>query len=397
MKYFTNPPSRGRSKTRPAPFGRLASLFLLLSLALPLHDPVAATRRGAGKRPTGDPIERVWPLPPNTPRVRYLTSLRGSDDFRKKPGRWRRFFLGPEKETSTRLRKPYGVATDSTGRVYVTDTGLGAVVRFDQEARELRLLGHEGRGRLRTPIGIALDAEDRIFVSDVDLDRVFCFSAEGDLLMSLGADQGLRNPAGLAIDRDRGRLYVVDSHLHRVFEYTTQGDFLTTRGRRGRADGQFNFPTNIAVDRQGNLYVVDTGNFRVQIFDPEGEFVLALGGVGDGPGRFHRPKGIALDGDGHIYVADAAFNNFQIFNRSGELLLFVGAPGKEPGSFWLPAGIHIDAANRIHVVDQVNARVQVFQYLAAPQPTSPVNLAGDGAERSRVPVGRGDPETVKAR
>ncbi|MFQ5717975.1 MAG: 6-bladed beta-propeller [Acidobacteriota bacterium] len=358
-------------------FPRGTAMAITAAALLGLASANPAVARGSPKTdpPAAGP-ELVWPLQPELPRVRYLQAYHGSRDFRKKPSRWRRFLLGHEEEASISLRKPYGVTTGSDGTVYVTDTGFGAVVVFDPEARQVRLLGGGGRAALHTPIGIAIDAQERIWVSDADLDHVFCFSPEGEVILAVGQGEGLTNPTGIAIDRERQRLYVADSHLHQIVLYSTaDGAHIATLGSRGPGEGQFNFPTNVALDPEGNLYVVDTGNFRVQVFSPDGEFVSTFGEAGDGFGDFHRPKGIALDSEGHIYVADAAFNNVQIFDRQGQLLLFVGALGQKPGAFWLPAGVHIDEQDRIFVVDQVNARVQVFQYLteAAARARSKIN------------------------
>ena len=335
--------------------------FIICLLALQAPSPAAANPQ-AGRRaePASD---LVWPLPPDPPRIRYVGSLHSSSDFKKKSRRWTRFFLGPDKETGISLRKPYGVTTDSEGRVYVTDTGLGVVVMFDGDKQEVRQLGASGRVRLHTPIGIVFDDRGRLFVSDADLDQVFRFDSNGEVELALGGKEGLSNPTGLAFDPDRQRLYVADSHQHQIFLYSPDGEFLTRWGSRGSGPGEFNFPTNLTVDSDGNLYVVDTGNFRVQVLSPDGEHLQEFGKAGDGFGSFHRPKGIALDSDGHIYVVDAAFNNFQIFNSESQVLLFVGTLGKGPGDFWLPAGIHIDDSDQIYIVDQVNARVQIFQYL----------------------------------
>jgi len=307
--------------------------------------------------------ELVWPLPPDPPRIRYIDALHGATDMVKKRGAWKRLLLGPQTDPGITLHKPYGVVTDVLGRIYVSDTGLGAVLVFDPKAKEVRTLGTEGRGRLVTPVGLALDEQGRLFVSDVSLDTVFCFDEHEKVALALGRKEGMRNPAGLAIDKRRHRLYVADSHLHQILIYSTEGVFLDRWGSRGSEAGQFNYPTNVALDGDGNVYVVDTGNFRVQILDPEGEVLSTFGEAGDTLGSFHRPKGIAVDSQGHVYVADAAFNNFQIFDREGQLLLFVGGAGREPGTFWLPAGLHIDSQDRVFVADQINRRVQVFQFL----------------------------------
>jgi DNA-binding beta-propeller fold protein YncE len=196
---------------------------------------------------------------------------------------------------------------------------------------------------------------------------VFGYSPAGDLVIAIGHDGELENPAGMAIDGNRGLLYVADSKKHQVFCYSTaDGSSVRTIGRRGSEPGEFNFPTNVFVDKEGRLYVTDTLNFRIQSFDPEGMPLTAFGTLGDTPGSLNRPKGVGVDDEGHIYVADTSFNNFQIFDQAGQLLLFVGSVGSGPGEFFLPAGLFIDARNRVYVVDQGNARVQVFQYLRAP-------------------------------
>jgi DNA-binding beta-propeller fold protein YncE len=331
---------------------------LLLMLAFPA--PASARRSKTEGASAGQDL--VWPLPPDAPRVRYLETLSGTADFKKRSS-WRRVLLGPDTDPGIALKKPYGVATDSAGRVYVADTGQGAILIFDTATRQVRPLPTQGRVRLVTPIGLALDEMERIFVSDSELHEVFCFDGSGEVLLALGREQGMKSPAGLAIDKKRHRLYVADSHLHQILVYGTDGLFLGAWGTRGSGPGQFNFPTNLAVDGGGNVYVVDTGNFRIQVLDPEGKPVSSFGQPGDSPGDFQRPKGIALDSEGHIYVSDAAYSNFQIFDRDGRLLLDVGTVGTAPGTFSLPAGIHIDGKDRIFVADQLNRRVQVFQYV----------------------------------
>ncbi|UCF67164.1 MAG: SMP-30/gluconolactonase/LRE family protein [Acidobacteriota bacterium] len=309
--------------TRCARATAVATVAALLTAALV---PCASAKSGSKNRvETGaSTVELVWPLPPDQPRIRYLGTLTGESDYQKNESRFRRFLLGRRTEPGVSLHKPYGVTTDSAGRIYVSDTGLGTIVVFDETARQVNVLTDEGGVRLVTPIGMAIDRDDRLFVADADLNQVFCIGPDGQLLMSIGASEKLQNPTGVAIDQARGRLYVVDSHLHKLFIYDLAGRLLETWGSRGSIAGTFNFPTNIALDPSGNVYVVDTGNFRVQVFDPDGKLLIAFGEAGDGSGSFHRPKGIALDSDQNIYVVDAAFNNFQIFDREGQLLLFVG-------------------------------------------------------------------------
>jgi DNA-binding beta-propeller fold protein YncE len=196
------------------------------------------------------------------------------------------------------------------------------------------------------------------------LNRVFGYAPDGSLALAIGRDGEFENPSGLAIDGAAHQLYVADAKKHQVFCYSTQdGHLIRAIGKRGVEHGEFNFPTNLSVDREGRLYVADTLNFRVQVFDRSGTFVKSIGAQGDGPGALNRAKGVGVDSEGHIYIADSSFNNFQIFDGEGQILMFVGSPGTGPGEFLLPAGLFVDSRDRIYVADQGNARVQVFEYL----------------------------------
>ena len=76
------------------------------------------------------------------------------------------------------------------------------------------------------------------------------------LVIAIGRDGDLESPAGMAIDTGRQRLYVADSKKHQVFCYSTaDGTAVRTIGRRGSEPGEFNFPTNVSVDKEGRLYV----------------------------------------------------------------------------------------------------------------------------------------------
>jgi len=319
-------------------------------------------------------VERVlvWPLPPEAPRIRYVTSYRGADDFKtkKKSSGWKALVFGQDStapEMPDALVKPYGVAASPGGLVYVSDTVSRRVFVFDAEHKVVTFLGDKQPAKLAKPTGIAVAPSGTLFVADATHNRVFGYSPAGDLVVAIGRDGELESPAGMAIDADRQLLYVADSKKHQVFCYSTvDGAAVRTIGRRGSEPGEFNFPTNVSVDKEGRLYVTDTLNFRVQSFDPGGTPLHVFGTLGDTPGSLNRPKGIGVDDEGHIYVADTSFNNFQIFDQDGQLLLYVGTVGSGPGEFYLPAGLFVDKRNRVFVVDQGNARVQVFQYLRAP-------------------------------
>jgi DNA-binding beta-propeller fold protein YncE len=336
--------------------------------------PAHAEGQGKGKKEKGSKTPAtplVWPLPPERPRVRYVTAYRGVGDFKpaKRPSRLLAALVGAPDDAdkpSDTLIKPYGIAVSRNGRVYVSDTAARRVFVFDPELKVVGFVGEEGATRLTKPVGVAVDDDDRVFVADSTAKRVFGFGPDGMLVLAIGHDGELESPSGLALDKRNHRVYVADAAKHQVLCYSSlTGESIRTIGKRGPGDGEFNFPTNLFVDGTGRLYVADTLNFRIQVFDEQGAFVRTFGQLGDGPGDMNRPKGVAVDSEGHIYVADSSFNNFQIFDSDGRLLLFVGAGGANAGEFVLPAGLYIDERDRIYIADQGNARVQVFQYLPA--------------------------------
>ena len=302
----------------------------------------------------------VWPQPPEEPRIKFVETYQSNLDVQEESA-LANLLVG--EEVRYVLRKPYGVAADEEGRVYVSD--IGKIFVFDKKNKKLSFLGDEpGSVNLRIPIGIAISRDGNVYVADTANDKIFVYNKNGKYLTTIGAVGEFESPGGLAVDDKRQRLYVVDSKRHNVKAFSLpDGKLLSTIGKRGKAEEGFNFPTNIALDSNGNLYVVDTQNFMVKLFTPDGKLLRTFGQIGDRLGNFVRPKGIAVDSEDNVYIVDAAFNNFQIFNKEGKLLLFVGDGGTYYGQFFSPAGMAIDKEDRIYVVDQLNRRVQVFQYL----------------------------------
>ncbi len=346
---------------------RIIRAFLILGLLL-----AAGPVFGGGKKKeqhlTVDTSRLVWPQPPQRKRIAYVTQITGVDDVVGVPKRgWMDRAAGAKPRPPRQsLKAPYGVITDSKGRIYVADAANRTVFVFDLENKRVERRGDRAPARLALPIGLAMDERDRLFVSDSFLHQVTCFSPEGEVLAVFGADD-LKRPAGMAVDRARHRLYVADAKADTVAVFDAQSFRLLKEmggpsAPKQAETGKFSAPSNVAVDRNGSVFVTDTWNQRVQVFDADGKFERAFGRHGLTPGNFVRPKGLAVDSEGHIYVADAEFNNFQVLTKDGKPLLAVGDYGVDPGQFALVAGLWIDQQDRIYVTDQWRGRVQVFQY-----------------------------------
>jgi len=317
----------------------------------------------------------VWPDPPDPPRIRFVQAFRHTDDLDSSA--WasvRRSVFGGSNDPI--LGQPMGVAVSADGkRLYIADYGLGAVLVADFSARELRLFaGDEPVGKA---FNVALDAEENVYVSDTNGAVVRVFSRAGQLLRSLGAQQ-LERPTGIAVDPRRKLLYVSDSSKrksenHRVRVFDLGGQWLRDLGAKegrpgkGEEDGQWYFPTYIAVDpSNGDVYVADTMNFRIQVFDASGTFKRKYGENGDAPGTFARLKGLAFDSFGNLYVVDGDHSNVQLFDKQFQPLMFFGGFARKLEYFDIPSGIAIDPlTNRIYVCNEYIARINVYELIDA--------------------------------
>lgn len=323
---------------------------------------LALATAGCGSSPPAPtpetPAEALtWPKPPAAPRIRYVRSLSGPHDLGIVKSFWQRVVETLTGKTEEYFIRPTGVA-EREGVLYVADPGAQALWIFDLPQSRFVKIHQIGKVPLASPVAVAVRGDGAVFVADSYLKKIFLLNREGKLLQTLADD--LERPAALAYDETTARLYVADSAAHRIVAYHG-GTRVLAWGKRGDANGEFNYPTHLALEPSGTLLVTDALNFRIQAFDREGKFLWKMGHHGDSSGFFSAPKGVAADGQGHIYVVDALFDAVQIFDRDGSLLLAFGERGIGRGQLWIPAGIFINPRDQIYVADSYNQRVQIFE------------------------------------
>ncbi|MDI6804071.1 MAG: 6-bladed beta-propeller [Bacteroidota bacterium] len=304
--------------------------------------------------------EIVWPAPPDEPRIKYIKTLNNEDAFLSSFGKAAQVITG--RTSNLRLIRPFDVATDGKGKVFVSDMEQGLLL-FDEVNKKVVPLGAKSILPLGRIVGIAY-GNGKLFAGSTELRGVVALTLDGTVIQTIGRQGQFQNPVDVAFDKNLNRVIVVDNKVHQVVVFSEEGDSLFTIGQRGEADGEFNFPQSAAVDNESNIYVVDAFNFRIQVFDKNGKYLRKFGQQGNLFGMFERPKGIAIDKRNNLYVVDALHNNFQIFNQDFDLLMFVGRYSDSDNlGFLNPVGICIDENNRIYVADQVNERVQIFELL----------------------------------
>jgi DNA-binding beta-propeller fold protein YncE len=290
--------------------------------------------------------------------VRFLKSIQ----FQGKSGKKTlgTFLLGKGEKSHI---KPSSLCRLNEHRLCITDTINGLVVIIDNQGKIKKKLTHVKGFKIVSPVCAGVDDRGDIYVSDSALQVVFRFDSKykfKGIFISSASSPGKGRITGFVFSQAAGVFYCVDTANHRVLCFDREGKLKFSFGNRGAAHGQFNFPTHITADNEF-IYVTDALNFRVQVFDHSGTFRRVIGSHGRGGGNFSKPKGIAVDKDRRIFVADAMFDNVQIFNFNGQFLYYFGGPGHHDGEFWMPTGIMVDSDNSIWVADTYNSRIQVFQ------------------------------------
>lgn len=156
--------------------------------------------------------------------------------------------------------------------VYATD--MYQVVVFNTEGKFLRQFGRPGLepGNLDHPNGIAVDSRGRIYVSDSNHNRVTAYTPEGKVIWSTGEKISelmaeTKNPfvlpRGLTVLRD-GSILVADPLGQKLVKLDENGKVVAEYGVRGDQPGQLNFPND--VSSRGDLILVsDRENNRVQV------------------------------------------------------------------------------------------------------------------------------------
>jgi hypothetical protein len=296
------------------------------------------------------------------------------------------FFAGvngvPYLTDDNHFNMPVGVAVDSGGNIYLTETRGYRLVKLSAAGVPQWVVGSAGvpgddnfhfAGGSDGPYGVAADSSGRVYVVDTDNARIQIFNSNGAYLYTLGSsgNSGTGNdqfdqPEGVAIGPN-GYIYVADTNNQRVQIFNSSRVYQATLGVTGVSgddNGHFNYPRGVTVDSSGNIYVADGDNRRVQIFNSSRVYQRTLGTTGESGDDFDHfdwPHDVAVDAQGRIFVADAWNNRVQVFNSSGAYLTTIGGNwGAKAGELRGAMGVDVDSAGNVYVADERNSRIQKF-------------------------------------
>lgn len=355
---------------------RIASLGILVFACL-----LAACNRQLARAPAPESLV-IFPPPPDTTRIQFLTHFSSSGDMSGKKGGFHRFLFGDE--TPLQMIKPYGI-TVHREKVYICDTGLGGLEVLDLAKGEFEYFIPGGMGQLQLPINCCVDERGYLFVADANRRQVVVFDAQQNYLHAFGESENFR-PTDVAVHQ--GRIWVANVLDHAVYVYGTDDYRLIGLfpDPGAGADGFIRQATNIAI-HENTLYVSDFGDFNVKKFSLGGSYLGKVGGHGNVPGSFTRPKGIAVDREEKLYVVDAGFENVQLFNADGNLLMHFGGAYEGAGAMWLPAAVEISYENLSFYQPYVheNFELKYLIYVTNQYGPAKVNVYGRVEVKADIP------------
>jgi len=218
------------------------------------------------------------------------------------------------------LDKPFGIAFDRKGNLYIADRGNNRVRKVNTQRIITTVAGDGGfffmgdngpayRASVAGPTGVVVDDQGTLYIADRNNNRIRSVDSQGMITTIAGTGQqdyngdaevaretNLYLPFGVAL-KPNGSLLVIDRSHYRIRSVDLKRGSIKTIAGNGKkmfaGDGgpatgaTLSFPHGIAVDRNDNVLVSDKGNYRIRRISPDGTIQTIAGNgirgnIGDG-------------------------------------------------------------------------------------------------------------------
>lgn len=267
--------------------------------------------------------------------------------------------------TQAFLNSPRGIVLDSTGNVYIGDSGTQRIRKISSQIINTYAGGGNGNdGQAATSAilagdrDVATDSAGNVYIADSGNNRIRLISG-GNISTLAGTGlaansgngkaataAGLNSPYGVWVDANNN-IFIADTLNLVIRKVGPAGTITGVAGTgqvcvptQGCGDGgsamsaTFTFPTKVTTDNNGNLYIADAGANRLRMVDTSGTISTiagtgmactnpAAGSCGDGGpatlALLNQPYSVAVDATGNIYIADRGDNRIRMIDTSGNI------------------------------------------------------------------------------
>jgi len=297
------------------------------------------------------------------------------------------------------LNSPYGVAVDGSGNVYIADFNNSRVLQVPPSdstcatPSDCIQVASNVTGGLSRPYSVAVDGAGNVYISDYDNNRVLKVPPT-DLTCATPSDctvvgKDYSGPGFLAVDGS-GNLYIIDRGNSRVLMVPPTDPTCATACTI--VGNGFNTASGIAVDGSGNVYVSQPNFYDVAKI-PASDLTCANPGDCTAISVAY-PYGVAVDAAGDVYTT-GGYQQLTLSTPSGGS--YTSNALTPANSLSSPNGIVLDGSGNVYIADSGNNRVlKINPYtsstIAFPStylgysPSQTINLYNVGNQTLNIPA-----------
>ncbi len=250
------------------------------------------------------------------------------------------------------LNSPAGLASDSSGALYIADSANNRIRRVYQGVITTVY-------NVTGPAGVAISPTGALYIA-----------ASGYLGTQFKAMGGIPSARDVTLDRT-GSVYATTGQY--VYKVASSGTVTTVAGSgaepyfggdNGPATAaRLHAPSGLAVDDGGNWYITDTANNRIRKITPAG-IITTIAGTGDEGSKgdngsatlaqLNGPRSVACDSQHNIYIADSGNNSIRKITPSGVIQTVAVQLGVQLND---PEYVATDSQDSLYITDAGNGRV----------------------------------------